>query len=214
MPAFGLPPPQAIVPMTAVSIRLCAKTFLRRTCIETTSTRLDSTRLSLGMQRRARPSTEVIGRSEGLDTLLRQESTLQFACVGAFGKRVCASRGGTAMNSAGGFTAAREYPLWDAIFGRRSRRVAAGATFRSGSLSFQSKLAPQPLSRLEEAMLIAATGITGLPYWDNPYETADGKPLLGTPAWKDRPRRRQSRQRAKHGLLHVERRRHLHVQEA
>jgi hypothetical protein len=85
------------------------------------------------------------------------------------------------MNTPRGFTAAREYPLWDAIFGRRSRRVAAGSTFRSGSLSFDSKLAPQPLSRLEEAYLIAATGVTGLPYWDNPYETADGKPLLGTP---------------------------------
>ena len=85
------------------------------------------------------------------------------------------------MNIPRGFTAAREYPLWDAIFGRRSRRVAAGSAFRSGSLSFQSKLEPQPLSRLEEAYLIAATGVTGLPYWDNPYETADGKPLLGTP---------------------------------
>ena len=85
------------------------------------------------------------------------------------------------MNSPRGFAAAREYPLWDAIFGRRSRRVAAGSAFRSGTLSFQSKLDPQPLSRLEEAYLIAATGVTGLPYWDNPYETADGKPLLGTP---------------------------------
>ena len=85
------------------------------------------------------------------------------------------------MSTPRGFTAAREYPLWDAIFGRRSRRVAAGSTFRSGSLSFQSKLEPQPLSRLEEAYLIAATGVTGLPYWDNPYETADGKPLMGTP---------------------------------
>ena len=85
------------------------------------------------------------------------------------------------MSAPRGFTAAREYPLWDAIFGRRSRRVAAGSAFRSGSLSFQSKLDPQPLSRLEEAYLIAATGVTGLPYWDNPYETADGKPLLGTP---------------------------------
>jgi hypothetical protein len=71
--------------------------------------------------------------------------------------------------------------LWDAIFGRRSRRVAAGITFRSGTFSFQSALAPQPLSRLEEAFLIAATGITGLAFADNPYETTDRKPLLGTP---------------------------------
>jgi hypothetical protein len=85
------------------------------------------------------------------------------------------------MSSVRGFKAAREYPLWDAIFGRRSRRVAAGASFRSGTFSFTSALQPQPLSRLEEAFLIAATGITGLPYWDNPYETAGGKPLLGTP---------------------------------
>src|SRR5262245_35745664 len=85
------------------------------------------------------------------------------------------------MSSVEGFRTARQYPLWDAIFGRRSRRVAAGVTFRSGSLSFQSALAPQPLSRLEEAFLISATGVTGLPYADNPYETADGKPLLGTP---------------------------------
>src|SRR5574339_431556 len=69
---------------------------------------------------------------------------------------------GGPMNAPRGFTAAREYPLWDAIFGRRSRRVAAGGGFRSGTFSFQSMLEPQPLSRLEEAYLIAATGITGL----------------------------------------------------
>jgi hypothetical protein len=85
------------------------------------------------------------------------------------------------MDSARGLKAAREYPLWEAIFGRRSRRVAAGASFRSGTFSFQSALAPQPLSKLEEAFLIAATGITGLMFADNPYETAEGKPLLGTP---------------------------------
>jgi hypothetical protein len=85
------------------------------------------------------------------------------------------------MDSVRGFNAVRQYPLWDAIFGRRSRRVAAGAAFRSGTLSFDSALPPQPLSRLEEALLIAATGVTGLPYADNPYETAEGKPLLGTP---------------------------------
>jgi hypothetical protein len=85
------------------------------------------------------------------------------------------------MHQDEGLKAAREYPLWDAIFGRRSRRVAAGGSFRSGTFSFQSTLAPQPLSKVEEALLIAATGLTGLPYWDNPYETADAKPLLGTP---------------------------------
>jgi hypothetical protein len=80
-----------------------------------------------------------------------------------------------------GLDGARAYPLWDAICNRRSRRVAAGATFRSGSFSFQSALEPQPLSPLEEAFLIAATGITGLAFADNPYETAEGRPLFGTP---------------------------------
>jgi hypothetical protein len=80
-----------------------------------------------------------------------------------------------------GLKSAKEYPLWDAIFGRRSRRVAAGATFKSGSFSFESKLDPQPLSPLEEAFLIASTGITGLAFADNPYQTNEGKPLLGTP---------------------------------
>jgi hypothetical protein len=85
------------------------------------------------------------------------------------------------MSSVRGLEAARAYPLWDAIFGRRSRRVAAGGSFRAGSFSFKSSLEPQPLSRLEEALLIAATGITGLAIADNPYETTDGTPLLGTP---------------------------------
>jgi hypothetical protein len=84
------------------------------------------------------------------------------------------------MDSARGFKAAREYSLWEAIFGRRSRRVAAGASFRSGTFSFQSALEPQPLSRLEEAFLIAATGITGLAFADNPYE-APPTSVMGVP---------------------------------
>lgn len=80
-----------------------------------------------------------------------------------------------------GFQKARTYPLWEALFGRRTRRVTRGASFKSGSFSFTSRHAPQPLSRLEEAMLIAATGITGLAFADNPYQTESGKPLLGTP---------------------------------
>jgi hypothetical protein len=87
-----------------------------------------------------------------------------------------------------GFHQARKYPLWDALFNRRTRRVAAGNSFRSGSLSFKSRRDPQPLSPLEEAMLIAATGITGLAFADNPYQTADGAPLFGTPLLEVRGR--------------------------
>ena len=87
-----------------------------------------------------------------------------------------------------GFTRARQYPLWDALFKRRTRRVAKGTSFQSSSLSHESRHEPEPLSALEEAMLIAATGITGLALADNPYETTDGKPLLGTPLLEVRGR--------------------------
>jgi len=80
-----------------------------------------------------------------------------------------------------GFKQARAYPLWDALFKRRTRRVARGTSFKSGAFTFQSRQEPQPLSGLEEAMLIAATGITGLALADNPYQTERGKPLFGTP---------------------------------
>lgn len=87
-----------------------------------------------------------------------------------------------------GFQQARTYPLWDALFSRRTRRVAAGVSFKSGALSFASRRAVQPLTELEEAMLIASTGITGLALADNPYQTEQGKPLLGTPLLEVRGR--------------------------
>jgi len=90
--------------------------------------------------------------------------------------------------SPSGFQQARDYPLWSALFNRRTRRVARGASFRSGHFSFSSKHAPQPLNPLEEAMLIATTGITGLAFVDNPYQTESGRPLLGTPLLEVRGR--------------------------
>ena len=64
------------------------------------------------------------------------------------------------------------YPLLEAIFNRRSRRFAAGAHLDGGALSYRSELEPQPLSRLEEAILATtAAGINGYALVDVPFES-------------------------------------------
>lgn len=81
-----------------------------------------------------------------------------------------------------GLDAALRYPLFDAIFKRRSRRISRGIkSVPAGSFSYTSTQEPKPLSPLEEALLIAATGTTGLTMPDMPQETETGKPLVGTP---------------------------------
>ena len=40
---------------------------------------------------------------------------------------------------------------------------------------------PQPLSPLEEAMLISVTGVTGVNLPDRPFEDDQKHPILGTP---------------------------------
>jgi hypothetical protein len=55
-----------------------------------------------------------------------------------------------------------EFPLLEALFGRRARRFARGMEIPSGPLAFRSRHAPLPLSEFERALLIAAaTGVTG-----------------------------------------------------
>jgi hypothetical protein len=55
-----------------------------------------------------------------------------------------------------------EFPLLDALYGRRARRFGLGMEVPSGPLAFKSRYAPIPLSELEQAVLIAAaTGISG-----------------------------------------------------
>jgi hypothetical protein len=55
-----------------------------------------------------------------------------------------------------------EYPLMQAIFGRRSRRFGLGMEIPSGPLAFKSRSKPYPLSELEQALLVAAgTGVSG-----------------------------------------------------
>ena len=81
-----------------------------------------------------------------------------------------------------GFDEMRKYPLFEALFKRRSRRISVGVrSVPAGSNSYTSNAEPQPLTALEEAVLIAAVGMTGLTLPDRPFETTTGEKILGTP---------------------------------
>jgi hypothetical protein len=55
-----------------------------------------------------------------------------------------------------------EFPLLDAIAGRRARRFGLGMELPSGPLAYTSGAEPVPLSELERSILVAAaTGVTG-----------------------------------------------------
>lgn len=81
-----------------------------------------------------------------------------------------------------GFNRAMTYPLWTALFQRRSRRISKGLkSIPAGTNSYSSSQTPQPLSALEEATLIAAIGLTGYTMPDRPFQDETGEPILGTP---------------------------------
>jgi hypothetical protein len=81
-----------------------------------------------------------------------------------------------------GFREALRYPLYSALFARRSRRISKGIKqVRAGSLTYTSDQEFEPLSALEEAMLIAAVGNTGLSKPDRPFEDEQGREVMGTP---------------------------------
>ena len=80
-----------------------------------------------------------------------------------------------------GFYKALEYPLFSAFLHRRTRRISKGIkSLPAKSLTYNSDQDPQPLTELEEAMLIAATGVTGLTMHDVPFQTPDGKNITMT----------------------------------
>ena len=61
------------------------------------------------------------------------------------------------------------YPLFEAIYGRRSRRFGLGFEMPEGPFRYESTHAPVPLSELEEALLVGAgAGFSGLAFWDLP----------------------------------------------
>jgi hypothetical protein len=61
------------------------------------------------------------------------------------------------------------YSLFEAIYGRRSRRFGLGFEMPEGPFRHKSAHAPVPLSELEEALLAGAgAGVSGLALWDLP----------------------------------------------
>ncbi len=67
------------------------------------------------------------------------------------------------------------YPLFEALYGRRSRRFGLGFEITEGPFKYTSQKSPLPLSELEEALLVAAgVGVTGTPLWDTSRPRALG----------------------------------------
>jgi hypothetical protein len=74
-----------------------------------------------------------------------------------------------------------QYPLMSAIAERRTRRIAQGVSLSAAGLSHTSTNTAKPLSALEEAVLIVATGVTAPVMHDGPLTRPDGGPELGSP---------------------------------
>ena len=61
------------------------------------------------------------------------------------------------------------YPLFEALYGRRSRRFGLGFEMPEGPFRYKSARAAVSLSELEEALLVGAgAGFSGLAFWDLP----------------------------------------------
>ncbi|MCX6125374.1 MAG: hypothetical protein NTV34_11605, partial [Proteobacteria bacterium] len=70
-----------------------------------------------------------------------------------------------------GISAALNYPLFKAIFNRRSRRVMKGTkNVHAGAMSYTSNQSVVPLDSYEEAMLIALCCKTGFSMPDRPFQ--------------------------------------------
>ncbi|WP_171175115.1 hypothetical protein [Ruegeria sp. HKCCD8929] len=73
-------------------------------------------------------------------------------------------------------------PLARTLWNRRTKRVSRGSNVVAGSLSWQSRNEPSPLSPLQEAILIAATGASGMTMPDRPlFDDESGDPIMSKP---------------------------------
>ena len=61
-----------------------------------------------------------------------------------------------------------DYPLFEALYGRRSRRFGRGFAIEEGPFRHRSQHPPLPLNELEEALLVAAgVGFSGSALWEH-----------------------------------------------
>jgi hypothetical protein len=77
------------------------------------------------------------------------------------------------------------HSLFDALYGRRSRRFARGFEIPEGPFRYKSRHPPLPLTGIEEALLVGAgAGFSGLALWDlptpAPYRARSGRTFSTT----------------------------------
>jgi len=75
------------------------------------------------------------------------------------------------------------HPFVDTLWRRRTHRISSGIKqVAAGSMTYESNAQPQRLDELEEALLIAGTGCTGLTMPDRPFEDPATKtPVMAKP---------------------------------
>jgi hypothetical protein len=85
---------------------------------------------------------------------------------------------GAPLKSAG-LDALLARPLVESIWRRRTHRVSRGVSLlKAGSMTYTSSQTPLPLSELEEAVLIAISGHTGLTMPDRPFQDPNSGDLI------------------------------------
>jgi hypothetical protein len=81
-----------------------------------------------------------------------------------------------------GLDALLKRPLMETIWHRRTHRVSRGSEVSAGTMTYKSENKRAPLTELEEAILIAATGCTGLTMPDRPFnDPRNGEPIMSKP---------------------------------
>ena len=88
----------------------------------------------------------------------------------------------TTNEAARGLDTLKARSLIETIWKRRTHRVSRGSDVAAGEMTYKSPHPRAPLTPLEEALLIAATGCTGLSMPDRPfYDATSGAPIMAKP---------------------------------